>query len=137
MVWIRPPRSRWQNFNGTKIQDPVVPLGRNVYGHQLAGLLWERRFEKSSETMEWEKVQAGNGYFYAPSARTVSVRVCGPYQHGRKEKQSKTLWERLMKQTDPVEPTHSLDQVFLECTQREWKPIPKDYRTAPKTYLNL
>ena len=25
---------------------PVVPLERNLYGHPLAGLLWERQFEK-------------------------------------------------------------------------------------------
>ena len=26
--------------------DPVVPLERNLYGHPLAGLLWERQLEK-------------------------------------------------------------------------------------------
>ena len=44
-LWIRLPRSRrpkaWD-----EIQDPVVPLERNVYGLPLAGLLWERQFEK-------------------------------------------------------------------------------------------
>ena len=43
-------------FSSTKAQmakimlqykkDPVVPLERNLYGHLLAGLLWERQFEK-------------------------------------------------------------------------------------------
>ena len=28
------------------MEDPVVPLERNLYGHPLAGLLWERQFEK-------------------------------------------------------------------------------------------
>ena len=28
------------------IEDPVVPLERNVYGHPLAGLLWERQFDE-------------------------------------------------------------------------------------------
>ena len=27
------------------MEDPVVPLERNLYGHPLAGLLWERQFE--------------------------------------------------------------------------------------------
>ena len=26
------------------MEDPVVPLERNLYGHPLAGLLWERQF---------------------------------------------------------------------------------------------
>ena len=28
------------------MEDPVVALERNLYGHLLAGLLWERQFEK-------------------------------------------------------------------------------------------
>ena len=30
----------------SSMEDPVVPLERNLYGHPLAGLLWERQFEK-------------------------------------------------------------------------------------------
>ena len=35
---------------------PVVPLERNLYGHPLAGLLWERQFEKILLKRGWEKV---------------------------------------------------------------------------------
>ena len=28
------------------MEDPVVPLERNLYSHPLVGLLWERQFEK-------------------------------------------------------------------------------------------
>ena len=31
----------------SSMEDPVVPLERNLYGHPLAGLLWERQFAKS------------------------------------------------------------------------------------------
>ena len=37
-------------------EDPVVPLGRNLYGHPLAGLLWERQFEKVLLEYDWERV---------------------------------------------------------------------------------
>ena len=30
----------------SSIEDPVVPLERNLCGHPLAGLLWERQFEE-------------------------------------------------------------------------------------------
>ena len=44
-IWIRLPRSRRpKSWDG--IQDPVVPLERHLSRHPLAGLLWERRFEK-------------------------------------------------------------------------------------------
>ena len=42
--------SSTKSTNGQKswssVEDPVVPLERKVYGHPLAGLLWERQFEK-------------------------------------------------------------------------------------------
>ena len=38
------------------MEDPVVPLERNLYGHPLAGLLWERQFEKVFLENGWEKV---------------------------------------------------------------------------------
>ena len=38
------------------MEDPVVPLERNLYGHPLAGPLRERQFEKILLTNGWEKV---------------------------------------------------------------------------------
>ena len=35
---------------------PVVHLQRNLYGHPLAGLLWESQFEKVLLEHGWEKV---------------------------------------------------------------------------------
>ena len=44
-IWIRLPRHKWPK-SWSSMEDPVVPLERNLYGHPLAGLLWERHFEK-------------------------------------------------------------------------------------------
>ena len=46
-VWIRLPRHKWPK-SLANIEDPVVALERNVYGHPLAGLLWERQFGEAS-----------------------------------------------------------------------------------------
>ena len=43
-VWIRLPPHKWLK-SWMNIEDPVVPLERNLYGHPLAGLLWEKQFE--------------------------------------------------------------------------------------------
>ena len=40
----------------SSMEDPVVPLERNLYGHPLAGLLWERQLEKILLQHGWEKV---------------------------------------------------------------------------------
>ena len=44
-IWIRLPRHIWPK-SWSSMEDPVVPLERNMYGHPLAGLLWERLCEK-------------------------------------------------------------------------------------------
>ena len=42
VVWIRIPKDRWPKWWREKgFVDPVVPLLVNLYGHPLAGLLWE------------------------------------------------------------------------------------------------
>ena len=38
------------------MEDPVVLLERNLYGHPLAGLLWERQLEKVLSGHGWETV---------------------------------------------------------------------------------
>ena len=44
-IWIRLPRHKWPK-SWSSMEDPVVPLERKLYGYPLAGLLWERQFEK-------------------------------------------------------------------------------------------
>ena len=54
-VWIRFPR-RTCPKSWASIEDPVVSLERNLYGHPLAGL-WERQFEEVLlEQLGWEKI---------------------------------------------------------------------------------
>ena len=40
----------------SSMEDPVVPLERNLYGHPLAGPSWEMQFEKVLLEHGWEKV---------------------------------------------------------------------------------
>ena len=52
-IWMRLP-DKWPK-SWSSMEDPVVPLERNLYGHPLAGLLWERQFEKVLLQHGWEK----------------------------------------------------------------------------------
>ena len=54
-IGIRLPRHKWPK-SWSSVEDPVVPLERNLYGHPLAGLLWERQFDKFLSKYGWEKV---------------------------------------------------------------------------------
>ena len=37
--WIRQPKHKWPK-SWSSMEDPVVPLERNLYGHPLAGPIW-------------------------------------------------------------------------------------------------
>ena len=54
-IWIPLPRHE-QRKSWSSVEDPVVPLERNLYGHPLAGLQWERQFEKILLKHGWEKI---------------------------------------------------------------------------------
>ena len=54
-IWIRLPKHKWPK-SWSSMEDPVVLLERNLYRHPLAGLLWERQFEKVLLEHGWEKV---------------------------------------------------------------------------------
>ena len=67
------------------MEDPVVPLERNLYGHPLAGLLWERQFEKVLLKYGWEKVSNWECLLVHREERTIPICVCGRYKTGWKE----------------------------------------------------
>ena len=96
-VWIRLPRHKWTK-SLWKSKDPVIHLERNLYGHPLAGLLWERQFEDALLELGWEKIRIGNacsfignkGYFcqylWMISRWTAKIRIwlpCGQIDEKR------------------------------------------------------
>ena len=74
-IWIRLPRHKWPE-SWSSIEDPVVPLERNLYGHPLAGLLWERQFEKVMLEHGWEKVAIVNAHFCAVKEDYSCLCMC-------------------------------------------------------------
>ena len=54
-IWIRLPRHKWLK-SWSSMEDPVIPSERNLYGHPLARLLWERQFEKVLLKHGWVKI---------------------------------------------------------------------------------
>ena len=83
-VWIRLPKHTWPK-SWEYIEDPVVPLERNLYGHPLAGLLWERQFEKSIDGTWMRRSTELRMPICCLKTWTMLVGVRGWYQYGRKE----------------------------------------------------
>ena len=63
-IWIRLPRHKWPK-SWSSMEDPVVPLDRNLYGHLLARLLWEKAtWENPIEVRLRERFPIGNTCSY-------------------------------------------------------------------------
>ena len=86
-IWIRLPRHKWPE-SCSSMEDPVVPLERNLHGHFLAGLLWERQFEKIQWKHGWEKVSKLGMSLCTSWKRIILVCVCGSHKIGWKETKS-------------------------------------------------
>ena len=109
-IWIRLPRHKWPK-SWSSMEDPVVLLERNLYGHPLAGLLWKRQFEKILLKHGWEKipnweclfVHGGKGFFL--SVYVDDIKLAG------KKQNINTMWKVLNKEVDLGEPTSFVDHI--------------------------
>ena len=81
--WIRLRKHKWPK-SWYSMEDPVVLLERNLYGHPLAGLLRERQFEKFLFQHGWEKSKL-EMLIRTPSKRVILICVCGRCKTGWKE----------------------------------------------------
>ena len=130
-IWIRLPRHKWPK-SWSSMEDPVVPLERNLYGHPLAGLLWERQFGKVLLKHGWEKIPNWECLFvHREKGLFLSVYVDDIKLAGKKHNID-PMWKVLNKEVDLGEPTSFLDHVYLGCTQRECEVsqnIVDNYRT--------
>ena len=71
-TYISLPRSRWpadwvKREAGGELEDPVCPLRINVYGHSLAGLLWDKCSQRKilecgfENVLGWESLYVHEG----------------------------------------------------------------------------
>ena len=118
-IWIRLPRYKWPNNSWSSMEDPVVPLERDLYGHHLAGLLLERRFEKILLKYGWEKVSNWECLFVHREKEIFLFCVCvDDIKLAGKKQNINPMWKVLNEEVDLGEPTSTFDHVYLGCTQR-------------------
>ena len=123
-IWIGLPRHKWPK-SWSSMEDQVVPLERNLYGHPLAGLLWERQIEEILLKHGWEKdsnwkcsfVNREKGLFL--SVNVDDIKLAG------KKQNINPRWKVFNKEVDLGEPTSFLNQKHLGCTHRQCE-ISKD-----------
>ena len=113
-IWIRLPRHKWPK-PWSSMEVLVVPLERNLYGHPLAGLLWERQFEKVLLKHGWEKIPNWECLFvHREKGLFLSVYVDAIKLAGKNHNLD-PMWKLVNKEVDLGEPTSFLDHVHLGC----------------------
>ena len=115
-VWKRLPRHEWLK-TWAYIADPVVPLERKLYGHRLAGLLWERQFEVILLGLGWENVPNWGCLFVHRKQGLFLSENVDLIKMTERQQNTAPMWKKLMELVDLDKPTS-----YLECTQRECKP---------------
>ena len=127
-IWIRLPKHKWPK-SWSSMEDP---LERNLYGHPLAGLFWERQFEKILLKYAWEKVSNWECLFvHRVKGLFLSVFVDDIKLAGKKQNLD-PMWKVLNKEVDLGEPTSFFDHEYLGCTLIQCeisKDIVANYRT--------
>ena len=117
-ISIRLPKLKWPK-SWSSVEDPVVLLERNLYGHPFAALSRERQFEKFLLKYGWEKVPNWECLFVnREKGQFLSVYV-DDFKLAGKKQNIDPMWKVLMKEVDLGEPTSFLDHVYLGCIQRE------------------
>ena len=75
-IWIRLPRHKWpKSWSVWKTQ--LFLLSGNLYGHPLAGLLWERQFEKILLKHGWGENSKLGMSLCTSRKRIIFICVCG------------------------------------------------------------
>ena len=120
-TWISLPPSR-QPASWKNIRDPVCPLERNLYGHPLAGLLWERHLEEALLKLQWENIPGWEClYVHREKQLFLSVYVNDFKMVGNAENLS-NMWKRIRKNINLELETELSENVYLGCNQREVPP---------------
>ena len=94
------------------MEEPVVPLERNLYGHPLAGLVWERQFHKIILKYDWEKVSIWECFFVHREKGLFLIVYVDDIKLAGKKQNLDPMWKLVNKEVDLGEPT-SLWKVLL------------------------
>lgn len=130
-----PPRRRpkeWEAFD-----DPVCRLRLNLYGHPLAGLLWEKYCEKALQQLNFTKMKGWECmYVHKEHALFLSVYV-DDFKMAGKSPWVKKMWPKISKVLDLEKAEDLNESVYLGCGQDDVEPQPERYAAKRDFWKDL
>ena len=121
-TWITlPPHRRSKSWDN--IENPVCPLELNLYGHPLAGLLWELFQEDILIKCGFEKVKSWESLYVHKAKKVFLSAYVDDYKMAGLKENIGPMWETLCANGLELEQTVSLkSNVYLGCAQ--WEIVP-------------
>ena len=129
-VWIRFPRQIWPTSFANS-EDPVVLLERNLYGHLLARLLWERQFEEALLALGGEKVPNWECMFVLRKQWFFLLVYVDDIKMDGKRQNMAPTWKKMMKNWTLTNPHHFLTMYIwdvLSVNANRMKPLSNNIR---------
>ena len=99
----------WSN-----VEDPAVPLERNLHGRPLAGLLWEGQFEGSSfGTWLGKSTELGMLILFIGDMDDFHQLYVDDIEVAGRKQNMNPVWKKLMKLVGSWRKTSFFDHVYL------------------------
>ena len=93
-TWIEIPRDQWPAA-WHKFRRPVVRLTRNLYGHPLAGLYWEKHCDRAIRRCGFEPIQGWECLYYNKELRAFLRVYLDDIKLAAPKHSLASIWEML------------------------------------------
>ena len=107
-----------------KIEDPVCVLNLNLYGHPLAGLLWEKYCQNILIEEGFEKVPCWECLFVHRQQKLFLSIYVDDFKMSGVHKNVDKMWTTLGKRLELEEPVPIGENTYLGCGQEDVLPSP-------------
>ena len=119
-TWITLPRERrprsWDN-----VDHPVCPLRRNLYGHPLAGLIWEKHCQRSIMAAGFEKIPGWECLFVHRAKKLFLSVYVDDFRMAGVQGNMKPMWKKLRETLLLEDAIDSSKNTYLGCNQHNVK----------------
>jgi hypothetical protein len=104
-TWNTIPREYWPPDWHGKYTEPLVLLKRNLYGHLLAGLFWQRHCQSALFIFGWEQVEGWECLYTRRKDRLFLSVYVDDFKMAGLKLSMRSMWEKIATflDIDPLE----------------------------------
>jgi len=120
LTWITIPKEYWPASWHGKYTEPVVILRRNLYGHPLAGLYWQKHCQKALFSLGWEQVKGWECLYKHRADRLFLFVYVDDFKMAGLKCNMKGMWSKIASVLDIEPPLKLPESTYLGCRQSEF-----------------